>query len=148
MRTTIAVLAGMVLLVTACGGDSAATTTTSSTTTTTAPTTTTVAPTTTTEATTTTTLAATTTTAIPIDVYYEGGQVVGPGRFTVPLGEEVSIWVHSDVDDEVHVHGYDLTFPANGGIQVEIAFRADVPGIFEVEMESSHTLLFELEVAP
>jgi len=139
-------LAGLVLLVTACVGDPAAITTTSSTTTiTTAPTTTTVAPTTTTEATTTTS-AATTTTAIPIDVYYEGGQVVGPGRFTVPLGEEVSIWVQSDVDDMVHVHGYDLLFPVEAGTQVEIALTAEVPGIFEVEMESSHTLLFELEV--
>ena len=139
-------LAAMVLLlVTACGGDPAATTTSSSTTTTTAPTTTTVAPTTTTEATT-TTLAATTTTVIPIDVYYEGGQVVGQGRFTVPLGEDISIWVQTDVDDVVHVHGYDLLFPATAGIVVEIAFTADVPGIFEVEMESSHTLLFELEV--
>jgi len=140
-------LAGMVLLVTACGGDPAATTTTSSTTTTTAPTTTTVAPTTTTEATT-TTIAATTTTSRPIDVFYEGGQVVGPGRFTFPLGEEVSIMALADVDDEIHVHGYDLFFTALAGVPIEIALTADVPGIFEVEMESSHTLLFELEVTP
>jgi hypothetical protein len=27
-----------------------------------------------------------------------------------------------------------------------VALTADVPGIFEVEVEGSHTLLFELEV--
>ena len=139
-------LAGLVLLVSACGGDPAATTTTSSTTTTT-PTTTTVASTSTTEATT-TTLAATTTTAIPIDVYYEGGQVVGPGRFTFAMGDEVLVRVLSDVDDEIHVHGYDLLFPVTAGVPVEIALTAEVPGIFEVELESSHSLLFELEVTP
>ncbi len=138
-------LAGLVLLITACGGDPAATTTTSSTTTTTSPTTTTVAPTTTTEATT-TNLAATTT--IPIDVYYEGGQLVGPGRFTFAVGDEVLVRVLSDVDDEIHVHGYDLLFPVTAGVPVEIALTAEVPGIFEVELESSHTLLFELEVTP
>jgi hypothetical protein len=29
-----------------------------------------------------------------------------------------------------------------------VTFTADVPGIFGVEVEGSHTLLFELEVTP
>jgi len=60
----------------------------------------------------------------------------------------VSVWVLSDVDDEIHVHGYDLFFPAKTGIPIEITFAAEVPGIFEVELESTHNLLFELEVTP
>jgi hypothetical protein len=60
----------------------------------------------------------------------------------------VSVWVLSDIDDEIHVHGYDLYFEAMAGVPVEVALTADVPGIFEVELESSHIPLFELEVTP
>lgn len=134
----------LLLLLVACAeGVDAGTTTSSSTTLST--TTTTIGDTTSTIITTTT--AGTTTTSQEIDVFYEGGQVVGPGRIAVPTGSEVSVWVLSDTDDEVHVHGYDLLFPLKAGVPLEIAFTADVPGIFEVELESSHTPLFELEVS-
>jgi hypothetical protein len=135
----------LALVVAACGGgEEAATTTTeappSTTTTTEATTTSTIRP-------TTTTLAATTTTQ-PIDVTFEGGVATGPGRVTATVGDQVSVLVLSDVDAEIHVHGYDLFFDATAGVPVEVAFTADVPGIFEVEVEGSHTLLFELEVTP
>jgi hypothetical protein len=94
----------------------------------------------------TTTVAVTTTTTQQIDVIFEGGVVTGPGRVTAAVGDHVSVWALSDVDAEIHVHGYDLFFPAPAGVPVEITLAADVPGIFEVEVEGSHTLLFELEV--
>jgi hypothetical protein len=95
---------------------------------------------------TTTTVAITTTTTQPIDVTFEGGVVTGPERVNAAIGDEVSIWVLSDVDAEIHVHGYDLFFDATAGVPVEVELTAEVPGIFEVEVEGSHTLLFELEV--
>jgi hypothetical protein len=141
------VLIGLVvLLLGACGGGDAATTTTSTSTTvpitTTAPTTTTTAP------TTTTTFASTSTAGQEIDVSVEAGVVVGPGRFSVAVGEQVSVWVLSDVDAEIHVHGYDLFFEATAGVPIEVALIADVPGIFEVELEQTHTPLFALVVTP
>jgi hypothetical protein len=81
-------------------------------------------------------------------VTFEGGAVTGPGRITATVSDRVSVLVLSDVDAEIHVHGYDLFFDATSGVPVEVAFTADVPGIFEVEVEGSHTLLFELEVTP
>lgn len=144
MRTRIAVLFGAVLTVIACTTDSDTTTTTS--TTSTVPSTTTTEPATTTGPTTTTTLAATTTTTQAIDVYWEGGQVVGPERFSFAVGDQVSIWVLSDTADEIHVHGYDVLFKAEAGTPIEVSLIAEVPGIFEVELEGTHTLLFELEV--
>ena len=133
-------------MVTACVGG-ADTTSTSSTTS--PPTTsTTVASTTSTPATPTTTVAAITTTTQPIDISFDGGVVVGPGRFSFTVGDQVSVWVLTDIDDEIHVHGYDQLFDAVAGVPIEISLIANVPGIFEVELESTHTLLFELEVTP
>jgi hypothetical protein len=147
MRSTL--LAVCLVLVVACGGgeDPVGTvpevppsTTTSSEATTTLP------PTTTTASLPPTTRAITTTTTQPIDVTFEGGVVTGPERVTAAIGDHVSIWALSDVDAEIHVHGYDFFFDATAGVPVEVALTADVPGIFEVEVEGSHTLLFELEV--
>jgi hypothetical protein len=142
----------LVFVVAACGGgtepvgttlsDPPSTTTTTEVTTTS----TTLPPTTTTASLPPTTRAITTTTTQPIDVTFEGGAVTGPERVTAAVGDQVSIWVLSDVDAEIHVHGYDLFFDALAGVPVEISLTADVPGIFEVEVEGSHTLLFELEV--
>jgi hypothetical protein len=142
MRSTLLVVALAVVIASCGGGEDEATTTVG------APSTTTTseATTTTTPPTTTTTIAETTTTTQQIDVTYQGGVVTGPGRITAAIGDEVSVWVLSDVDAEIHVHGYDLFFTATAGVPVEIALTTDVPGIFEVEVEGSHTLLFELEV--
>lgn len=149
MRRLITTALMALLVASGCGGSDTVTTTGVPATTTAPSTTTTVTtPTTTSLPSTTTTTAAPTTTSQQIDVYFEGGQVVGPERFDVAIGEEVSVWVLTDVDEEVHVHGYDLFFAAKTGIPLEITFVADAPGIFEVEVESTHTLLFELEVTP
>lgn len=135
----------------ACGGDDTASTTTAAVTTTNtaAPIT---ATTTTTEAepvSTTSTTPPTTTTEDPgtiIEIVVSGDDVEGDDRYTVALGSEVTISVAADVAEEVHVHGYDLSADIEPGAPVAISFTADIPGIFEVELESSHQLLFELVV--
>jgi ABC-type glycerol-3-phosphate transport system substrate-binding protein len=46
---------------------------------------------------------------VTITVQVKGGKPVGGiQRATANKGEQVAIVVHSDVADEVHVHGYDL----------------------------------------
>lgn len=147
MRIRIGISIALAALLAGCGDGGVDATTTS------APaasstTSTTLAVTTTTVEATTTTLAATTTTSQEIDVFFEGGQVVGPEVFSFDVGDEASIWFLSDTDEEVHVHGYDVSFAAKTGTPLEIILTVDVPGIFEVELESTHTLLFELEVTP
>jgi hypothetical protein len=144
MRSNLLTLAGLALVIAACGGGEEVATTTSQATPTT--TTTQVATTSSTLAPTTTTTAPTTTTTQQSDVTFEGGVVTGPGRISASVGEQVSVWVLTDLDAEIHVHGYDLFFEATAGVPVEITLSADVPGIFEVELEETHTLLFELEV--
>jgi hypothetical protein len=81
-----------------------------------------------------------------IEIEVEGGMVKGPKQVSVPVGRRVILTVESDFPDEVHVHGYDLVADVAPGSPARIRFRADVPGIFEVELEGTHFLLFRLEV--
>jgi hypothetical protein len=83
-----------------------------------------------------------------IEIEVEEGRARGPGRVSVALGERVDLKVESDVTDEVHVHGYDLFADVGPDREARIRFRADVPGIFEVELESAGLRLLELEVQP
>ena len=64
----------------------------------------------------------------------------------VPLGSTLVITIVSDTEDEVHIHGYDLFEHLHPGQEAIIEFEADVPGIFEVEMETSKKLLVEIQV--
>lgn len=88
----------------------------------------------------------TTTTRVQIDVEIAGGEAEGLETFEVTLGETVDIWILSDVDDEIHVHGYDLRFDLAAGTPFQLSFVADVPGVFEVEAHGLHATLFEIEV--
>ena len=83
-----------------------------------------------------------------VDVTLAGGTVTGvSSRVEAVLGERLVIRVTSDVADEVHVHGYDERAVVPAGGTVEIPLTADIPGGFEVELEESGRLLFQLRVA-
>ena len=86
--------------------------------------------------------------AVEIEIEVEGGEVKGPGEVEVTQGERVRIVVQADVSDEVHVHGYDLRGDVTPDEPAIIVFRADAPGVYEVELESAGLLLFELSVVP
>jgi hypothetical protein len=75
------------------------------------------------------------------------GEVEGPAQITTTVGEEVVFTVTADTADEVHVHGYDITVPVEPGKPATVRFPADIPGIFEVELESEHQPLTQLRVS-
>jgi hypothetical protein len=77
----------------------------------------------------------------------DGAVVVEQDRYPVAVGSAVYIGVRSDTADEVHVHGYDLLSDVAPDHPATIEFVADAAGLFEVELEGSGTLLFELEVS-
>lgn len=86
--------------------------------------------------------------AYHIDVVVADGQVtVTPEDPQVAQGDLVEIEILSDVEEEVHVHGYDLMQDLVPGEPAVIRFIADVQGIFEAELEGSATPLFELTVS-
>ena len=87
-------------------------------------------------------------TAQVIAVTVAGGVVTGvEPRVEVGLNDDVIIRVTSDIAEEVHLHGYDLSKAVAAGGTVEIPFTADIPGGFEVELEESGKTLFQLRVS-
>ena len=76
----------------------------------------------------------------------DGTPAGGVQRLTVQKGERVTIVVDSDVDDEVHLHGYDHSVDVTAGRPAYIRFRATIAGRFEIELEDAGTPIAELEV--
>lgn len=84
-----------------------------------------------------------------VEIVVEGGRPQGGiARPTVAQGDRVVLVVRSDVTDEVHVHGYDLSKDVAAGGTARISFVADVPGRFEVELENAGVQLADLTVEP
>jgi len=131
-----AVLLGLALA--GCGGDDEASTSTTTETTETQQT----------ETTQTTTdevpLGATVVRVVVVNGVPSGGIV----RETVAKGDRVALVVTSDVADEVHVHGYDVSRDIAAGGTVRIRFKATLPGRFEVELEERGVPIAELTVSP
>ena len=87
-------------------------------------------------------------TAQTITVEVVGGAPVGGHqRVEVGLGSVVALMVTSDTAEEVRVHGYDILRAVSDGQPAHLAFTAEIPGVFEVELEGSGRLLVLLEVS-
>jgi hypothetical protein len=85
----------------------------------------------------------------PKTITVEGGKPVGGvERLEYDAGERVRIVVKSDVADEVHVHGYDISRDVAAGGSVRFGFPAKLEGVFEIELEQRHEQIAELRVNP
>ena len=72
----------------------------------------------------------------------------GIQRPTVKQGEHVTLVVTSDVADEIHLHGYDISADAAPGSPARLTFDAKIPGRFEIELEERGVQIAELTVEP
>lgn len=103
--------------------------------------------------TTTSTTAAPTTTTLPggadqvIEVTVAGDSVENGGRHEVAVGDTVALVITSDVEDEIHVHGYDLYADIGPAGPATVLVEATIPGVWEVELHDSGLLLVELAVS-
>jgi len=133
----IALIVGTFALV-SCGGDggSEATETTDTETTST----------TTTEATTTTT--ETEKPTVVRIVVVNGQPKGGIVRESVDKGDSVVLVIESDVADEIHLHGYDVSRDVAAGGTARLTFEATLPGRFEVELEERGVQIADLTVQP
>jgi type IV secretory pathway TrbL component len=84
---------------------------------------------------------------VVVEAKVTGNQVeTASRRVRIDLGQKVRVQVEADRAVEVHVHGYDLKGDVAPGKPAVIDFTANVPGVFEVELEESSLKLFELQV--
>jgi hypothetical protein len=80
-------------------------------------------------------------------ILYEAGKVSGDtGRLRVKVGQKVTIRVTSDVADEVHLHGYDVSVDVAAGGSAVVAFTAKIPGVFALELEKLGKELAKVQV--
>jgi hypothetical protein len=86
--------------------------------------------------------------AIPIIAIRNGKPVGGVAELTYDAGERIRFEVDSDVSDEIHVHGYDVSKDVEAGGSVSFDFHADIEGVFEAELESRGEQIAELTVNP
>jgi hypothetical protein len=84
----------------------------------------------------------------------QGGQVVGGAkRIQASTGDTVRIVVASDAQDELHLHGYDITVNSAPGTPARFQFKADLEGVFELESHvaedaGTNPLVAQLVVQP
>ncbi len=76
----------------------------------------------------------------------DGGVVGGIVDASVGIGEIVRINIESSVAEEFHLHVYDITATLVPGESAELTFTADIPGVFEAELEGSSLQILNLEV--
>ena len=67
--------------------------------------------------------------------FRDGAVVGGVRRLSVDRGRDVLLVVRADVQDHVHLHGYDFLTDVAPGTPGRIRFTADMPGRFEAELE-------------
>lgn len=151
-RTTVLLVAAALLTgslaLASCGGDDDETSgTTTETTTTTATNSQTVTATETTTSETTTEPEVEKPTVVRVTVV-NGAPEGGIVRATVDQGDRVRLVVTSDVADEIHLHGYDVSRAVAAGGAVTLAFRATIPGRFEAELEERGVQIADITVEP
>jgi hypothetical protein len=63
-------------------------------------------------------------------------------------GETVTFRVRHDQPEEVHVHGYDIKKDLEPGKTETVSFKADITGIFDIELHSTDEQIGQLRVDP
>jgi hypothetical protein len=84
---------------------------------------------------------------VPI-VVRGGAPVGGIRRVTVAKDRQVVLVVRSDAADHVHLHGYDIMRDVAPGSPAQLAFKATIPGRFEVELEDAGLQIADITVKP
>ena len=86
-------------------------------------------------------------TTVEIKVHH-GRLVAGPAVIKLKQGDQVTLRVTSDSNDELHVHSYDLHLNLIAEQPAQLSFTADHSGRFEYELHQAHTDLGAFEVYP
>jgi hypothetical protein len=85
---------------------------------------------------------------VPTVEFRNGEPVGGVLGIDVDKGDPIRFRVRSDIADEVHIHGFDISREVPAGGSVTFSFQADITGIYEAEMEQLGVQIVELQVNP
>jgi hypothetical protein len=82
-------------------------------------------------------------------IWVRGGKAAGGvRRLEFKRGELVRFSVHSTTADEVHIHGFDVTKALPANRIVLFTLKADIEGVFEVELHEAGVKIAELRISP
>jgi len=84
------------------------------------------------------------------EIVIENGEPVGGvARVEGKKGGTIAFAVRSDIPEEVHVHGFDVTKTIDPGSATKFKFKADFEGIFEVEAHhAGNAVIAKVVVSP
>ena len=85
---------------------------------------------------------------MPIIEVENGQPVGGVQKLSFEKGDDIRFVVTSDVAEEVHLHGYDVSQDVEAGGKVGFDVPATIEGVFEVELEHSVVPIAEITVNP
>jgi hypothetical protein len=77
-----------------------------------------------------------------------GRLVAGPAVLRAHEGERITVYIASDSNDELHLHGYDLRTPIKSGSIASLQLTANRTGRFGLELHKAHAEIGALEVYP
>lgn len=83
----------------------------------------------------------------PIEIE-NGKPVAGVEEFQFEKGETIVFKVKSDAKHEIHLHGYDVSHDVPAGATTTFKVKANIEGIFEVEIEDTKTQIAEITIKP
>ncbi len=81
-----------------------------------------------------------------VEIEIEDGQVIGPLEIGVDAGETMTLEIKADVEDRVHIHGYEVFADIGPDQDALIQFQATLPGVFDIELEDSGLHITKLRV--
>jgi hypothetical protein len=84
---------------------------------------------------------------VTFNVTVTGAKAMSPDTLAAHHNDTITINITSDMDGEVHLHGYDIHFDTKAGQVVSQTFTAANTGDFELEWESTGTHLGHLVVS-
>jgi hypothetical protein len=85
----------------------------------------------------------------PTRIRVKGGEPVGGvEKIELEKGDRAMIDVNADAADHAHLHGYDIEKDVGPGTTAKFRFKADIEGVFELELHDSGGQIAELTVKP
>jgi hypothetical protein len=87
---------------------------------------------------------------VTVDITEKDGKIEPVGKVVkASTGQDITLVVTSDVDDEIHVHSdpeHEFEVVA-GDVEKEFTFSVDTPGTIEVESHGLEVTILKLEVS-